>query len=153
MSVLGPGFSQYLTEPQQVLRASAALPAAGAWDAAPTAIEVMGWTEITLLCAYTRGAQAVAGSVRFKIEVSYDNAPTVWYQTTLYQAGALVAGADVNSSLQREDFLYTSTAAAIERFVYHLELPSNVKTLRVAAREVASIAAPGTFAINAMLSF
>lgn len=151
MSILGPGFSQYLAEPQQVLRASAALPAAGAWDAAPTAIEVMGWTEIALLCAYTRGA--AGGSVRFKVEFSYDDAPTVFYQTTLYQAGALAAGADVNSSLQREDFLYTSTAAAIERFAYHLEIPSNVKTLRLTAREVGVTATPGTFAVNAMLSY
>lgn len=151
MASLEPGFSQYHTEPQQVLRASAALPAAGAYDAAPTAIEVMGWTEITLLCAYTRGA--AGGSVRFKVEFSYDNAPTVFYQTTLYQSGALAAGADVNSLLQREDFTYTSTAAGIERFVYHLELPSNVKTLRLTAREVGVVGTPGTFAVNAMLSF
>jgi len=151
MSILGPGFSQYLSDPQQVLRASAALPAAGAWDAAPTAIEVMGWTELTLLCAYTRGA--AGGAVQFKIEFSYDDAPTVFYQTTLYQSGALAAEADAHSSLQREDFTYTSTAAAIERWPYHLEIPSNVKTLRLAAREVGVTATPGTFAVNAMLSF
>lgn len=151
MSILGPGFSQYLSEPQQVLRASAALPAAGAWDAAPLTMPCAGWTKLTLFCSYTRGG--AAGSVRMAPQFSNAVAPTTWYSPTSYDAGAFAAGADVNSNLQRETLLYTATGAGAETFIYDLELPSNVEYVRCACREVGNVAAPGTMAIVAVLSY
>jgi len=151
MASLEPGFSQYQTEPQQIMRVSAALPAAGAYDAAPLAIECMGWTKMTLLCAYTRGA--LGGAVRFYVDVSYGTAPTVYYQTTVYEAGAVVAGADTHSTIPHEDFTWNSGGAAIERFAYALEIPSNIKNIRVVASEIGVIATPGTFAVNAIFGY
>ena len=147
MAMLEPGFSQALTEPQQTMRASAALPAAGAYDAAPLAIECMGWTHMTLLCTYTRGA--LGGAVTFYLDLSYGPAPTVYYRMTCYQAGALAVGADVASNVQRETLTYGSQGAAAERFAYDLIIPSNIKNIRLAAAESGVVGTPGTFAVNA----
>ena len=143
--------SQYLNPSVQVLRVAAALPAAGALDAAPLTMPVGGWTELTLLGTYTRAA--AGGSVRLVIEFSFSPFPAVWYQTTIYDAGAFVAGADVRSSLQAEEFLYTSTAAGAERFVYQMEIPSNAEYVRVACAELGTIATPGTMALTGGASY
>lgn len=146
-----PGASQYLTPAVQVLRVAAALPAAGALDATPLTMPVAGWTELTLLGTYTRAA--AGGSVRLVIEFSFAPFPAVWYQTTIYDAGAFVAGADVRSSLQAEEFLYTSTAAGAERFLYQLEIPSNADYVRVACAELGTQATPGTMALTGIASY
>jgi hypothetical protein len=151
MSFLNPGFSQYQSEPQQTMRASAALPAAGAYDATPTVIECMGWTHMTLLCAYTRGA--ANGAVTFYLDFSYGLAATTYYRMTCYAPGAVAAGADTASLLQRETLTYTSQAADIEYFTYDLEIPSNVKNIRLSARESGVAGTPGTFAANVIFSY
>ena len=143
--------SQYLNPSVQVLRVSAALAALGALDATPLTMPVEGWTELTLLGTYTRAA--AGGSVRLVIEFSFSPAPTVWYQTTIYDAGAFVAGADVRSALQAEEFVYASTAAGAERFMYQLEIPSNAEYVRVACAELGAIANPGTFALTGVASY
>ena len=145
-----PGASQYLTTSPQILRVAAALPAAGALDATPLAVAVPGWRKCTLFCSYTRAA--AGGSVRLVPEYSIPGAATTWYRPTIYDAGAFVAGADVVSNLQRESFLYTSTAAGAERFIYDFEMPSNVEYIRVGCCEVGTVATPGSMAIVAILS-
>lgn len=141
----------YVSTSPQVLRVAAALPAAGALDATPLTMAVAGWTKLTLFCSYTRAA--AGGSVRMVPEYSLPGAATTWHRPTIYDAGAFVAGADVASNLQRESFLYTSTAAGAERFIYDVELPSNVEYMRVACAEVGAIATPGAMAIVGVLSY
>lgn len=145
-----PGASQYLNVAQQVLRATAALPAAGAYDASPVPMPVAGWKRLTLFCSYTQGA--AGGSVRMLMQFAIAGAPTTWYRPTNYRAGGFVAGADVDSSLQCESLLYTATAAGVERFIYDMDLPSNVEYVRVACAEVGAQAKPGTMAITGVLS-
>ena len=52
------------------MRATAALPAAGAWDAAPTEVACAGYEWMRLYFTYTRGEQAEAGSVAYRYEIS-----------------------------------------------------------------------------------
>jgi len=141
----------YVSTSPQVLRVAAALPAAGALDAAPLTMAVAGWTKLTLFCIYTRAG--VGGSVRLVPEYSIPGAATTWYRPTIYDAGAFAPGADVVSNLQRESFLYTSTAAGAERFIYDVELPSNVELFRVACQEVGAVGTPGAMAIVGILSY
>lgn len=137
---------------QQIARVSAALPAAGAYDATPLALQCPGFDFVTFYCSYTRGA--AGGSVRVRLDVCPDqNAAPAWTQQSLYAAAAVVAGADASSLEQRETILYTSTGAAAELFVIGpVALKGTVERLRVACAEVGSVANPGTMAIDARFS-
>ena len=93
------------TSPKLVtFRAAAALPAAGAWDAAPLVVFTEDSDDVAIYLSYTRGG--AGGSVRIRIEVSpYSlDMPVVqsWYYPSVKSVGAFAAGADVASALQRE---------------------------------------------------
>lgn len=136
-----------------VLRASAALEAAGAWDPTPTVSFSVNAEDLTLAFTYTRGA--AGGAFDWQLEVSpYSVAAVVpagaaeWITESLYAAGAIVAGADTTSLAQRELQSYTSQGAAAEDFVYGpIALNGTVERIRVTARESGSIANPGTLSI------
>lgn len=136
-----------------VIRASAALPGAGAYDATPTETVVSGCGHFTLYFQYTRGA--AGGSFGFRIDTSpfpvdqgvYQN----WFRMALYSPGALAAGADVASNIQREAITYQATGAAIEMFVYGpVELRGTVERIRVACAEIGAVGTPGTLTILGM---
>lgn len=138
------------------LRADAALAAAGAWDAAPTEIAVIGFDQITLFLSYDEAA-AVAGNgaVDWYLEYSPYAADVVgvdsWFQMSLYAAGVMAAGADIQSRLQREYITYDSTAAASEAFVYGpIDLKQTIERLRLVARESGDVANPGAFHVVAV---
>ena len=142
-----------------VLRASAALPAAGAFDAAPTASFSTGAESLTLSFTYTRGA--AGGGFDWQIEVSLysvaANAPTgaaEWVTEPLYAAGAVAEGADSQSRVQREYQTYGSQGAAAEDFIFGpIELGTAVERVRVRARESADgvVGSPGTLSIVGVL--
>src|SRR4030065_1212814 len=77
-------------------RASAALPAAGAWDVALLEIEVPAKSRMTLYISYTRGA--AGGAMDFQVVVSPYSATVAgvenWFMQTEYQAAVLAAGVD-----------------------------------------------------------
>lgn len=135
------------------LRASAALPAAGAWDAAPTESSVMGADHIALNFTYTRGA--AGGAFDWQLWVSIyavaGNVPAgadEWVAESLYAAGAVVPGADSTSTAQRELESYTATGAAAESFVFGpIQLLGTIERVRVRARESGVVGTPGTLAI------
>lgn len=137
------------------LRASAALPAAGAWDAAPTETFVTNAEHITLSFTYTRGA--AGGAFNWQMETSiYSVAANVpagaseWVTESIYQGGAVVAGADTTSTVQRELQSYTSTAAGAEDFVFGpIALNKTVERVRIRARETGVVGTPGTLSIVA----
>ena len=141
-----PGLSKIVT-----LRAYGALPAASAWDAAPIEAFCPGFERAVLYLAYRRAA--AGGAVNLRVEVSprtinLVGAPTDWYQTSLYSAAAVVAGADSSSRFQREDLLYQATGAAVESWVYGpFDIAYGVARIRVAARETGAIANPGSLEV------
>lgn len=139
------------------LRASAALTAAGAWDAAPTESSCMNAQNISLAFTYTRGA--AGGAFEFQIEVSIyalaGNAPagaSEWVTQSLYEADAVAPGADSTSEVQREMQTYTSQGAAAEDFVFGpLALNGTIERIRVRTRETGVIGTPGTLQVAAEL--
>jgi hypothetical protein len=133
---------------QQVARASAVLPAAGAWDASPTEMDCPGFREVLLSLTYTEGA--VGGAVDIKIEVSPDSTGNTWHQLSVKDVGVLVPGADVVSDVQREEVSYDPTGATAERFVYGpIEIGGTVERMRVFAQESGVVGNPGTCEIEA----
>ena len=141
------------------LRASAALAGAGAWDATPTESFSTNAKSLTLSFTYTRGA--AGGAFDWQLEVSiYAVAANVpagaaeWVTESIYAAGAVAAGADTQSLVQREYQTYESQGAAAEDFVYGpIELGGTIERIRVRARESADgvQGTPGTLSIVAEL--
>ena len=141
----------------QEARASAILLPASAWDVAPTAMPCPYFDNLTLYFTYTRGG--AAGAFDFQIEYSpysvVGNVPAgaeEWITMGLYASGAVAAGADTTSALQRELITYTATAAAAEDFPYPVALSGTVERVRVRARESGNAGAPGTVQIEAVFS-
>ena len=139
------------------LRASAALGAAGAWDAAPTEFFSSGAERLTLSFTYTRGA--AGGAFDWELEVSIyavvGNVPagaSEWVTESVYSAGAVAAGADTQSLVQREYQTYTSQGAAAEDFVFGpIELHGTIERIRIRARESGATGTPGTLQITGEL--
>lgn len=149
--MLAPGLRS-----QQTARASAALPAAGAWDAAPVELFSTGAESVTLHMTYTRGG--AGGAVDFQMQVSPYSLLTLapasaaeWQHMTQYTAGVLAAGVDTQSREQREYITYQAVGATTEAFVYGpVDLAERIERIRVTARESGNAGAPGTFAVTAM---
>jgi len=137
---------------KQIARAAAILPAAGAWDAAPVELFVGGASKVTLSFSYTRGG--AGGAFDFAVFVADTNPAVRWYQTGLYDAGAMVAGTDIGSAIQREYITYTATGAGAELFVHGaIEFGGAVEWLRIPCRESGNAGAPGTLRIDISLSW
>lgn len=138
-----------------ILRANAALPAAGAWDAAPTESFVSGAENMTLAFTYQRNA--VGGAFDWQLQISIyavaANVPTgadEWVTEAVYAAGAVAAGADTTSRVQRELQTYQATGAAAESFpIGPIELNGTVERIRVRAKESGVVGTPGTLQITA----
>jgi hypothetical protein len=138
---------------QQQARVFAALLAAGAWDVTPLILPCAGFEYVTLYISYIEGGQAVNGAVNWKIESSPDSAGTIWHQLAVYDSGNVIINADTTSNLQREDFSYGATTAAIERFPYGpIPIHGTAERLRVFAREIGDLATPGSCEIEARFS-
>ena len=142
-------------------RASAALPAAGAWDTDPLPeIAVAGYDWLELYITYTQGEQGGGGSFDFRVEVSYSATDVLavtpanaWFQQSLYAPGTMVAGTDVRSLIQREHVLYTAVADVGEGFVYGpIRIVGGVNRMRTPCREVGLAGTPGTVEIIGQLT-
>ena len=134
------------------MRASAALPAAGAWDAAPTEQNVAGAGSILISFTYTRGA--ANGAFDWQLESSiYSVAANVpagageWGDESVLAVGAVAAGADTQSLVQDGYQTFTSSGAAAETFVFGpIELDHVVERIRIPCRESGVVGTPGTLA-------
>lgn len=138
----------YLAEQVQTARVSAALPAAGAYDAAPLAMAIPGFEFGALYISYTRGA--AGGDMRFRIEVNPDAVGGTWYRGGIYESGTVASGSDTISNLQRETIEYGSTGAGAETVIYGpFEIRGVVERIRVACAESGDTNNPGTCEIQA----
>jgi hypothetical protein len=110
-----------------------------------------GFDNAVLYLIYRRAA--AGGAVNLRVEVSPRSANLVgaiadWYQTSLYAAAAIVAGADATSAMQREDITYQAVTANVESWVYGpFSLAYGVERIRVAGRETGAIANPGSLEV------
>ena len=134
-------------EQVQTARASAALPAAGAYDAAPIEMHCAGFETCILFITYARGG--AGGDMQFRVEVSPDSTVAVWHRGGVYAPGTPASGTDVVSNLQRESVEYGSTGAGRESVVYGPFDLRGAARLRVPCRESGAIGTPGTSAIEA----
>lgn len=138
----------------QVARASAALPAAGAWDAAPTELFCGGADSVTIQFSYTRGG--AGGAFDFQLQTSVfslaANIPAgaaAWADGMAYGVGGIVAGADTASVMQAEVITCQATGAAQEVFQFALQgLGGVIERLRIPCRESGLVGTPGTLAIS-----
>jgi hypothetical protein len=138
-----------------ILRASAALPAAGAWDATPTETSVAGGENMTLSFTYTRGG--AGGAFDWQLETSIyavaANVPTdaaEWVTEYAHTQAVVAAGADTTDSVQRELHSYQATAAGAEDFFFGpIALEKNIERVRVRAKESGATGSPGTLSIVA----
>jgi hypothetical protein len=113
---------------------------------------------VTLNFTYTRGA--AGGAFDFQIETSpYSvaaGAPagaSEWVTAAIYAGGAVVAGADTTSLVQRELESYTSQGAAAEDFSFGpIDLGGTVERIRIRARESGVAGTPGTLQIEAVFA-
>jgi hypothetical protein len=124
------------------MRATGALGAAGAWDAAPTEQSIFGAQGLTLSFTYTRGA--AGGAFDYQLELSpygvAADAPAganEWVTEALYAAGVVAVGVDTQSREQREYQTYGSQGAAAEDYQVDFELQAPYERIRVRARESA----------------
>jgi len=142
-------------------RASAALPAAGAWDATPTAFFVSGADSMAVHLTYTQGA--AGGAVDIQLQLSpYSIAALVpagaseWIDQTLYAPGAVAGGADSQSLAQAEYVTFDPTTANAEGITFSPVALSGVfERCRVRARESpvsGVVGTPGTAAIVVTLN-
>jgi len=138
----------------QEARASAALPAAGAWDAAPTELRVSGAARCMLQITYTEGAGAGAFALQLQTSIYSLTAMAPagageWADATAYAVGAVVGGADVTSLIQGNVIQFTPVGAGAETFTFGpIELFELVERIRIPAQEVGVIANPGTLQVE-----
>ena len=102
------------------------------------------WTATGATLSFTYEQGAAGGAVDWRIEISpYSVAALVpagfseWVDESVYAAGAVIAGADTQSRVQRGYETYVSTGAGDEDFAYTLEFPTPVERIRIRVRESA----------------
>src|SRR5262245_11282566 len=100
----------------QTARASAALPASGAYDTSPTALNCMGFEQVMLFFTYTRGGSG--GDVQFKLECSPVDSGDHWYQMGAVTKGTVSSGSVALDNVQQGEVEYGSTGSGAEKFTY-----------------------------------
>jgi hypothetical protein len=143
-----PVSSTYLD--QQIARAVAALPAAGAWDATPTAMACPGFNSMTLAVTYDENAGGVAGAMDLQILWSPDSTGTVWHTMSLYAPGVLAAGVETQSRVQTEYVTFAPVGATNELFAYGpITLAGTIERVAVRCRESGQVGSPGACSVLA----
>ena len=142
----------YLDE--QVARAAAVLTAA--WDVTPLEVVCASAISVTFYITYTRGA--AGGAVDSQVQTSpysLDRAGVEdWFTEDIFSSGAVAAGVDVASRIQRNILTYQATGAAAEMYVIDpIELGGVVERIRIPCRESGDPQTPGTCHIVAMFSW
>ena len=156
MSIIYPSYPGGWSNPVN-FRVSAALAGAGAWDATPLEFPAAYADNLTLSFTYTRGG--AGGAFDWQMETSaYGVAANVpagaseWVTQPIYDSGAVAAGADTQSRVQREYQTYQATAAGAEDFHFGpISLAGTVERIRIRARESGNVGAPGALQISGVM--
>ena len=150
---LSPGWYNPIT-----VRASAALAAAGAWDATPTVCLSAYATHLMLSFTYTRGGNVGAmdwqlETTPFSIDALAPAGSAIWFTEPLFAGGLVALNADSQSHVQRNYTTYGAVTGNAEDFHFDIDLHGDVERFRVRARESADgdTDNPGTLAIVAEL--
>lgn len=141
--------------PLQEARASAALPAVGAWDASPTELFISEAEYLTIVFTYTPGAQS-DGAFQWRLEHSiYSDAALVpagaeeWHESTAYEVNDVVLGDETESVMQEDIGTYQETGAAAEGVTYGpIKLGGTVERIRIPCRETGDTGNPGTLQVQ-----
>ena len=141
----------------QVARVSAALAAAGAWDATPLELLCDYANSLAVEIVYTRGA--AGGAVDIQVQASlYSVAALVptggleWEDISIKAAGMVVPGFDTQSHVQADYYTFTSLAAAIDSInVGPIILGGLYERIRIYAREAGILGTPGTCQLTIQL--
>ncbi len=109
-----------LVEPVVIARASAVLPAAGAFDSAPTEFPVAGFESMTLYIEYTRGA--ALGAMDWRVELSDAASGDSWYQEIHAPLDPTITpGTEVLFPIGVMRRSYTALGATIEKFKMEID--------------------------------
>lgn len=133
------------TTTAQTARASAALPASGAYDTSPAALSLNPQTQtVTLWCTYTRGTGG--GYAGLRPELSPDG--VTWYAAPLVD-GTLTTSAPYGSLplLAAQYNLPAPSSGAAFRIAVSLDV-AGARFFRVGAAEVGQSGTPGTLAMD-----
>ena len=133
------------------MRVAAALPAAGAdWESDWIPCRNFMWA--TFYLHYDRAVAAAVGEVTFHLEFRIARYAGT-YPMSAYAVGAVVAGADTASLIQREVASYQATGADAEGFVWGpIALAGTVEDLRFVANETGDVDNPGDFGVDVQFS-
>ncbi len=134
-----------------VIRAFAALPAAGAWDADPTVVACGGFWWCRFYFVYDAGAEAIDPSLEWYYEISpYSSEATVdmaeaeWVKNTVYVPDEIVAWRVTRSDVQQETFIFTPPSLGAETFIGPpIRLAGCIERIRVYCRERGDANNPG----------
>jgi len=132
-----------------VARVAAVLLPAGAWDVAPTEMQISNARSMTMYLYYMAGA--VGGAFDYLIEVAAEDPALAWCQSTVRAVGVLAPGFDVVSNLQREITTYTAIGVGQENSVVGpISIRDGARFIRVNVRESGNVANPGMLAMQCM---
>ncbi len=142
-----------LVDHEQEARVAAVLTAV--WDLTPLELPCPGFTHVTIDITYTRGG--VGGAVDTQVQTSPYSADRAgvedWFTEDIFSAGAVAAGNDVASRIQRNVLTYQATAAGAENYVLDpIELGGTMERLRVLCLESGNVGALGDCHIVAIFS-
>lgn len=130
------------------VRATAALPAAGAYDSSPTVIDTGNYSTLELRVTYTRGG--VGGSCKFMVQIGSDSAQGTFFTRTVDDGTINATGSKSFSNIYQSEKLYTPTGAGAESYTYIIDV-SDVRYVKIPFAEAGAVGTPGTVTADCIL--
>ena len=142
----------------EVMRASAALTAAGAWDSAPVSVDCNAYDWAALYITYAVSATAVSntGYAEFKVETTCDS--STWHSDNVVDNDSAVTAAanalDSWKSKNHPNIIYhdtpgtTTATQGLPKFRIDLQ---DARRFRINFREAGELGKPGTVKCTAVL--
>lgn len=130
------------------VRATAALPAAGAYDTSPTVIDTTNFATLELRVTYARGG--AGGSVKFKVQVASDATQGTFFTRTVDDGTINASGSSSYSNIYQSEKLYTPAGAGAESYTYIIDV-SDVRYVKIPFAEAGNVGAPGIVTADCVL--
>lgn len=130
------------------IRAPAVLPAAGAYDAAPTELPLGGMEKVHIQFFYDEDAGAANGAGKYMVEICETISGTDdWSTLAGTELQAVILGADVAVNVQGAEFTFDPTGAAEEGVSVILSV-GRASKIRIPCAECGDVANPGQASVN-----